>query len=56
MQIWALAIGKKTEMIATGGVDAVVNLWHDSTAAEKEEAFRKEVRHLIIDLFYMYIL
>lgn len=35
-------------MLATGGVDAVVNLWHDSTAAEKEEAFRKEVRHLII--------
>lgn len=50
MQIWALAIGKKTEMLATGGVDAVVNLWHDSTAAEKEEAFRKEVRHLILML------
>lgn len=43
-----MAIGKKTEMLATGGVDAVVNLWHDSTAAEKEEAFRKEVRCLII--------
>lgn len=37
-------------MLATGGGDAVINLWHDSTADEKEEAFRKEVRLLIIDL------
>lgn len=37
-------------MLATGGGDAVINLWHDSTAAEKEEAFRKEVRLLSIDL------
>ncbi|MED6149848.1 hypothetical protein PIB30_066537 [Stylosanthes scabra] len=29
-------------MLATGGGDAVVNLWYDSTAADKEEAFRKE--------------
>lgn len=43
LQIWALAVGKKTEMFATGGSDALVNLWHDSTAAEREEAFRKEV-------------
>lgn len=43
LQIWALAVGKKTEMFATGGSDALVNLWHDSTAAEKDEAFRKEV-------------
>lgn len=43
MQVWALAVGKKTEMLATGGSDAVVNLWHDSTASDKEEAFRKEV-------------
>ena len=37
-------------MLATGGSDAVINLWHDSTAAEKEEAFRKEVSqsHLLI--------
>ncbi|KZV38388.1 transducin beta-like protein 3 [Dorcoceras hygrometricum] len=41
-KIWALAIGRKTEMIATGGGDAVINLWHDSTATDKEEAFRKE--------------
>ncbi|KAG4166824.1 hypothetical protein ERO13_A13G156800v2 [Gossypium hirsutum] len=41
-KVWALAVGKKTEMLATGGSDAVINLWHDSTAAEKEEAFRKE--------------
>jgi len=43
LQVWALAIGKKTEMFATGGGDAVVNLWYDSTASDKEEAFRKEV-------------
>lgn len=43
LQVWALAIGRKTEMLATGGSDAVVNLWFDSTASDKEEAFRKEV-------------
>lgn len=43
LQVWALAVGKKTEMLATGGSDAVVNLWFDSTADDKEEAFRKEV-------------
>lgn len=30
-------------MLATGGTDAVVNLWHDCTAEDKQEAFRKEV-------------
>ncbi|CAK9138413.1 unnamed protein product [Ilex paraguariensis] len=29
-------------MLATGGTDAVINLWHDSTTSEKDEAFRKE--------------
>jgi hypothetical protein len=43
LQVWALAIGRKTEMFATGGGDAVVNLWYDSTASDKVEAFRKEV-------------
>lgn len=43
LQIWALAIGKKSEMFATGGEDAVINLWYDSTAADKEETFRREV-------------
>jgi len=43
LQVWALAVGKKTEMIATGGGDAVINLWHDSTASDKEDDFRKEV-------------
>lgn len=47
LQIWALAVGKKTEMLATGGGDAVINLWHDSTALDKEEAFRKEVSDYI---------
>ncbi|KAJ6858579.1 hypothetical protein NC652_041003 [Populus alba x Populus x berolinensis] len=42
-KVWALAIGRKTEMFATGGGDAVVNLWYDSTASDKVEAFRKEV-------------
>ncbi|KAL5802889.1 hypothetical protein ACOSQ4_031194 [Xanthoceras sorbifolium] len=41
-KVWALAVGKKTEMFATGGSDAQVNLWYDSTASDKEEAFRKE--------------
>lgn len=36
-------MGKKTEMLATGGGDAVINLWYDSTAFDKEEAFRNEV-------------
>lgn len=31
-------------MLATGGSDAAVNLWFDSTALDKEEALRKEVR------------
>lgn len=30
-------------MLATGGSDAVVNLWYDSTASDKEEAFLREV-------------
>lgn len=51
VQVWALAVGKKTEMLATGGSDAVINLWHDSTAAEKEEAFRKEV----CPLYFLYL-
>ncbi|KAK9095519.1 hypothetical protein Scep_026988 [Stephania cephalantha] len=42
LSVWALAVGKKTEMLATGGGDAVVNLWYDSTAADEEEAFRRE--------------
>ncbi|KAF3948649.1 hypothetical protein CMV_025384 [Castanea mollissima] len=41
-KVWALAIGKKTEMLATGGGDAVINLWYDCTSDDKEEAFRKE--------------
>lgn len=48
LQIWTLAVGKKTEMLATGGSDAVINLWHDSTATDKEEAFRKEVRNFLM--------
>ncbi|KAG9158095.1 hypothetical protein Leryth_000251 [Lithospermum erythrorhizon] len=41
-KIWGLAVGKKTEMLATGSADAVISLWHDSTEADKEEAFHKE--------------
>lgn len=44
--MWALTVGKKTEMLATGGSDAVINLWHDSTAADREDEFRKEVMYL----------
>jgi hypothetical protein len=43
LQVWALAIGKKSEMLATGGRDAVLNLWYDCTADDKEGVFRKEV-------------
>lgn len=39
-------------MLATGGSDAVINLWHDSTASDKEEAFRREVRHFICLFLY----
>ncbi|KAK2999957.1 hypothetical protein RJ639_024082 [Escallonia herrerae] len=42
LKVWALTVGRRTEMLATGGSDAVINLWHDSTASDKEEAFRKE--------------
>lgn len=46
LQVWALAVGKKSEMLATGGGDAVINLWYDCTADDKEEAFREEVSYL----------
>lgn len=36
-------MGKNTEMLATGSSDAVINLWYDCTASDKEEAFRREV-------------
>lgn len=58
MQVWALAVGKKTEAFATGGSDALVNLWHDSTALDKEEAFRKQVSHVIhfLSAFFLHSL
>lgn len=31
-------------MLATGGGDAVVNLWFDSTADDEREASKKQVR------------
>ncbi|RZR98920.1 hypothetical protein BHM03_00028385 [Ensete ventricosum] len=43
LQIWALAVGKKTEMLVTGGTDALINFLHDSTAADKQEAFLREL-------------
>ncbi|KAI3809326.1 hypothetical protein L1987_25297 [Smallanthus sonchifolius] len=46
-KVWALTVGKKTEMLATGGSGAVINPWHDSTAADKEDAFRKEKESLL---------
>lgn len=55
LKIWALAVGKKTEMLATGGGDAVINLWHDSTALDKEEAFRKEVSDITFSLDMIFI-
>jgi hypothetical protein len=52
VQVWALTVGKKTEMLATGGTDALVNLWFDCTAEEKEEAFRKEVTQNFASFFF----
>ena len=37
-----MAVGMKTEMVATGGTDSVLNLWHDCTMEDKQEDFRKK--------------
>jgi len=37
-----LAVGRKTEMLATGGTDSILNLWHDCTMEDKQEDFRKK--------------
>ena len=50
LQIWAMAVGKNTEMLATGGGDPLVNLWHDCTATDEEADFLKEVCWVIISL------
>lgn len=50
LQIWSLAVGKKTEMLVTGGTDALINFWHDSTAADKQEAFLREVSQICLVL------
>ncbi|KAI3718683.1 hypothetical protein L6452_19563 [Arctium lappa] len=52
--VWDLTLGKKTEMLGTGGSDVVVNLWYDSTASDKEDAFWKDVNisdHTFSDKF-----
>jgi len=41
-------------MLATGGTDAIINLWHDSTATEKQEAFDKEVSAYLYELMYQW--
>lgn len=46
-QVWALAVGRKTEMLATGGTDAILNLWHDCTMEDKQEDFRKKARETL---------
>lgn len=38
-------------MLATGGGDAVVNLWFDSTADDEREASKKQVRDSSFYLF-----
>ena len=50
LQIWEMDVGKNTEMLATGGGDSLVNLWHDCTATDKEKALLKEVYWVIINL------
>lgn len=37
-----MAVGRKTEMLATGGTDSILNLWHDCTMEDKQEDFRKK--------------
>lgn len=46
-QVWALAVGRKTEMLATGGTDSTLNLWHDCTMEDKQEDFRKKARETL---------
>ncbi|MFS7946989.1 putative transcription factor WD40-like family [Helianthus anomalus] len=53
-KVWALTVGKKTAMLTTSGSDAVINLWHDSTAADKEDAFRKEVAYFISSSLFLH--
>ncbi|CAM6091154.1 unnamed protein product [Calypogeia fissa] len=48
-KIWALAVSAKDKRIATGGSDSLVNLWEDCTAADEEEAFRKEEEEALKD-------
>lgn len=46
-QVWALAVGRKTEMLATGGTDSTLNLWHDCTMEDKQDDFRKKARETL---------
>jgi hypothetical protein len=46
LQVRALAVGRKTEMLATSDSIGVVNLWIDSSAVDKE-LFLKVVSKLI---------
>ncbi|MQM07751.1 hypothetical protein Taro_040595 [Colocasia esculenta] len=48
-KVWSLAVGKKTEMLATGGSDAVINLWHDCTADDIAEKSRKAEEDVLKD-------
>ncbi|KAG0460404.1 hypothetical protein HPP92_020300 [Vanilla planifolia] len=41
--VWALAVSRKSELLATGGEDAIINLWYDSTAADKSKAFKRKI-------------
>jgi hypothetical protein len=50
-QVWALAIGKKTEMLATGGTDSDLNLWYDCTMEDKEEDFLKKASPVLYCTF-----
>ncbi|KAG8082923.1 hypothetical protein GUJ93_ZPchr0014g47417 [Zizania palustris] len=49
-KVWALAVGRKTEMLVTGGTDAILNLWHDCTMEDKQEDFRKMACDIILSL------
>jgi hypothetical protein len=54
-QIWALASGRKTEMLATGGTDSVLTLWHDCTMEDKQEDFRKKASETFCHVFGLYL-
>jgi U3 small nucleolar RNA-associated protein 13 len=42
-------------MLATGGTDSVLNLWHDCTMEDKQEDFRKKASETSCHVFGLYL-